>query len=180
MGNFVKFGSVWKLHKMFLANAKRRAKNSLLRWFKIACDPVALIRVNLRIPELYADNIQKKYFFNKWKNLQFRKQAFRLGRSIKLKTMCFNLDRYWTRRKNQYFLCWRDWLIRKNDAIRTLYAFASKQRYIKVGRAFMNWRNFLENQEFMARMHAFAINNSIAQLQQTTFANWRTWAHNKK
>ena len=126
MGNFVKFGSVWKLHKMFLANAKRRAKNSLLRWFKIACDPVALIRVNLRIPELYADNIQKKYFFNKWKNLQFRKQAFRLGRSIKLKTMCFNLDRYWTRRKNQYFLCWRDWLIRKNDAIRTLYAFASK------------------------------------------------------
>lgn len=44
----------------------------------------------------------------------------------------------------------------------------------------MSWRNFIENQEFMARMHAFAINNSIAQLQQTTFANWRIWAHTKK
>jgi hypothetical protein len=52
---------------MFLANDRRRAKNALSRWFKIACDPVALIKVNKQIPELYAANISKNYFFNKWK-----------------------------------------------------------------------------------------------------------------
>jgi hypothetical protein len=69
MGRYVKFATVWKLRKMFNANDERRAKNVLSRWFKIACDPVALIKVNKGIPELYEDSISKKYFFNKWKLL---------------------------------------------------------------------------------------------------------------
>ena len=108
MGKFVKFGSVWKLHKMLMANAKRRAKNALLRWFKIACDPIALIKINLGIPELYAENIQKKYFFSKWRNMQFRRQSVQLNRSLRLKSMCFSLTRYWKRRMKVNFLCWRD------------------------------------------------------------------------
>jgi len=69
MGHYVKFATVWKLRKMFDANDERRAKTVLNRWFKIACDPVALIKVNKAIPELYEDRIRKKYFFNKWKLL---------------------------------------------------------------------------------------------------------------
>ena len=67
MGNYRKFGAIWKLRTMFLANNTKRKKNALSRWFKIACDPVALIRLNNKIPELYAANIAKNYFFNKWK-----------------------------------------------------------------------------------------------------------------
>mgnify|MGYP003353959694 CR=1 FL=1 len=71
IGRFEKFATVWKLRKMFRANDEKRAKNALQRWFKLACDPVALIKVNKGIPELYEDSISKKYFFNKWKLLQF-------------------------------------------------------------------------------------------------------------
>jgi hypothetical protein len=71
VGNYVKFATVWKLRKMFKENDEKRAKNALLRWFKLACDPVALIRVNQAIPELYEAGICKKYFFNKWKILKY-------------------------------------------------------------------------------------------------------------
>ena len=76
VGNFKKFGSIWQLRKMFLSNDRRRAKNALSRWFKIACDPVALIKMNKQIPELYAASISKNYFFNKWKIIKAKKQAF--------------------------------------------------------------------------------------------------------
>jgi len=132
MGHYVKFATVWKLRKMFDANDERRAKTVLNRWFKIACDPVALIKVNKAIPELYEDRIRKKYFFNKWKLLQFQKAAKMLNQKLKLHNMWYCLDRYWKRRMKVNYLCWRDCLIRKLDAIRTLYAFANKQRYAKV------------------------------------------------
>lgn len=126
VGNFVKFGAIWKLRKMFRANDERRAKNALCRWFKIACDPVALIRVNRGIPELYEASITKKYFFNKWRIRQFQQNAKQLATKLKLRKMWHSLDRYWRRRMKVNFLCWRDSLIRKNDAIRTMYAFIDK------------------------------------------------------
>lgn len=176
MGHYVKFATVWKLRNMFDANDQRRAKNVLARWFKIACDPVALIKVNQAIPELYAANIEKKYFFNKWKLLQFQKQASQLNRKLKLQNMWYSLDRYWKRRMKVNYLCWRDVLIRKLDAIRTLYAFASKQRYARSTQAFMKWRNFKENQDFNARMHSLSISLAYSQFTQKLFSSWREWS----
>lgn len=165
VGNYVKFGAVWKLRKMFLANNERKMKNALMRWFKVACDPVALIRVNLGIPELYEGQIRKRYFFNKWRILRFQKQAAELSMKVRLEKMWFCLDRYWKRRMKVNYLCWRDTLIRKNDAIRCIYSLASKQRYFLVTQAFMKWRNFKENQDFQVRMHSMAIGLAFSQLQ---------------
>ena len=78
VGKFVKFGAVFKLKKMFRTNDQRRAKNALLKWFKIACDPIALIRVNKGIPELYEASISKNYFFNKWRIRKFQQNAKQL------------------------------------------------------------------------------------------------------
>jgi len=63
---------------MFRANDQRRAINALLKWFKIACDPVALIRINKRIPELYEASISKSYFFNKWRIKKLQKNSKQL------------------------------------------------------------------------------------------------------
>jgi hypothetical protein len=180
IGRFEKFATVWKLRKMFRANDEKRAKNALQRWFKLACDPVALIRVNQAIPELYEDSIRKKYFFNKWKLLQFLKAARVLNRKLRLRSMWYSLDRYWKRRMKVNFLCWRDSLIRKNDAVRTMYTFASKMRYFKVTQAFMKWRSYKDSQDFNVRMHALGLSLAIAQSIQSVFSAWREWAYAKK
>jgi len=137
---------------MLLNNNKKRAKSALNRWFKIACDPVALIKLNRAIPNLYDDKISNTYFFNKWKIALARKQADNMTKGLGVQKMFFKLDRYWKRRMKVNFLCWRDMLIEKNDAVRTLYRFANDQRYCRVMQAFEKWHRFKEDQDFNVRL----------------------------
>ena len=59
------------------------------------------------------------------------------------------------------FLCWRDSLIRKNEAIKKIFAFANEQHYFCITHAFMKWRNFKESQDFNVRMHSLSLSLAV-------------------
>ena len=59
------FGAIYRLRNLILHRNQRQAKSALIRWFKLACDPMMLMELNRQIPEFYAKRHTERLVFNR-------------------------------------------------------------------------------------------------------------------
>ena len=120
------------------------------------------------------------FFFSQWRFLYIKRKQEKLERKQKMVRCMKSLDSYWKRRMKVLYLCWRDQLIIKNEAIRTLYRFVSDRRIMKTQQAFQKWKNFKLDFEFNLRMHGLTVKICLKRLKTQLFYAWRTWARQQK
>ena len=174
------FGAVTKFRSLLLASNRRIARNALARWFKLACDPIMLMHQNEQIPKFYAPRIQGAQEFARGFENYMNEQSAALTKFVALDRMWGHVHRLWRKDMKLRFIQWRDAVIAKNRAIKTLDHFFTKNRRYRQSQVIAKWRHYVLDQDFHIKMHGVVVQLACAKLQQGVFFEWRIWAAEHK
>ena len=80
-----------------------------------------------------------------------------MTKQVAIDRMWGNLDRLWKKWMKLRFIQWRDNVIAKNRAVKTLDYFFTKNRRYRQVQVITKWKHYVLDQDFHIQMHGVAV-----------------------